>query len=180
MRPISLPEIRRNRLPTRRASRRPSKPARVDVRRRLEEERLEVPGELLQLVVHAHERPRVGGRELLELPDRALPVRPPGHHRAVGKGHEQRRVAGNHPQPVSRQVEVADDLGPQHARDVRGRRGPAAGRDLLGHARAADDLAPLEHERREARAGEVRRGRQAVVPPADDDGIEGPAGRVMT
>ncbi len=154
-------------------------PARVDVRRRLEEEWLEVAREELQLVVHAHERPRVGRRELRELAHRALAVRPPGRHGAVGEGHEQRRIARDHLQTVTGQVEVPDDLGAQHARDVGRRRGAAARRDLLGHAGAADDRAPLDDERGEPGAGEIGCGRQAIVPPAHDDGIVGSALRLI-
>ena len=78
--------------------------------------------------------------------------------------------------PCAAEVEVADHLGPEHARDVGGRRGAAAGGDLLGDAAAADDLAPLEHEGAEARAGEVGGRGQAVVAGTHDDGVVGAPG----
>ena len=153
---------------------------RSDVRRRLEEEGLEVAGEALELVVHPHERLRVRGRELFELRDGALALRPPRNGGAVRKRDQQRRIAGHHAQAVPGEIQVADDLGPEHARDV-GRRGrAAAGSDLLGHAGAADDRAPLEHERREARPREIGGRRQAVVPAAHDDRVVGRAGQSLT
>ena len=155
-------------------------PARADVRRRLEEEGLEVARQALQLVVDADERARVADRELLELAHRLLAVRPPGHDGAIGKRHEQRRIARDHLEAVRRELQVADDLGAQHARDVGRRRRAAARRDLLGHAGAADDRPPLEDERREPAAREIGRRRQAVVPGTHDDGVVGAPGRCLT
>ena len=153
---------------------------RADVRRRLEEERLEVARQALELVVDADERARIADRELLELLDRLLAVRPPGHDGAVGKRHEERRIARDHLEAVRRELQVADDFGPQHAGDVRGRRRAAARRDLFGHARAAEDRPPLDDECRESAAREIGRGRQAVVPGADDDGVVRAPGRCLT
>jgi hypothetical protein len=147
----------------------------ADVRRRFEEEGLEVARELLQLLVDAHERAGVGRGEALELADGPVALRPPRDRVPVEKRHEERRVARHHLQSVPREAEVADDLRPEHARDVRRGRRATAGRDLLGDARAADDRAALEHERREPRPREVRGRRQAVVPGAHDDRVVGPA-----
>ena len=149
---------------------------RSDVRGRLEKEGLEVAREALELVVDPHERLRVRGRELFELGDGALPLRPPRNGGAVRKRDQERRIAGHHLQAVPGEIEIADDLGPEHARDVGRRRRPAARSDLLGHTSAADDRAPLEHERREARPREIRRRRQAVVPAAHEDRVVGCAG----
>ena len=74
-------------------------------------------------------------------------------------------------EPVPRQVEVADDLGPQQAHDVGEHRELEAREDLLGHRGAADQRAPLEHQRLAARARQVGRGDQAVVAAADDDRV---------
>ena len=43
--------------------------------------------------------------------------------------------------------------------------------DLFGDGGAADDTAPLEHQRPEAGLREVARGDEAVVPAADDDDV---------
>ena len=45
------------------------------------------------------------------------------------------------------------------------------GKHLLGHRRAADALAPLEHQHPLARAREIGRAHQAVVAAADDDRV---------
>ena len=64
-----------------------------------------------------------------------------------------------------------DDLRAQQRERVGARRGAHAGPQLLGHARAADDVAPLEHLDVEAGAREVGGGDQAVVAGADDDRV---------
>ena len=69
------------------------------------------------------------------------------------------------------QFEVADDLGPQQADDVRKLREPVTGEDLFGHGRATDDVAPLEHDDLLACARQIRRSNQSVVAAADDDRI---------
>ena len=74
--------------------------------------------------------------------------------------------------PCAVQVEVADDLRPQQRERVGARRGADAGPQLLGHACAADDVAPLEDLDVEAGPGEVRRGDEAVVAGTDHDRVE--------
>ena len=76
-------------------------------------------------------------------------------------------------QAVPRQVEIANDLGAQQAHHVREHRELEAGKDLLGHGRAADALAPLEHEHALAGAGEIRGAHEPVVAAADDDCVVG-------
>ena len=72
---------------------------------------------------------------------------------------------------MARQFQVADDLRAQQAHDV-GEFGEAiAGKDLLGHRRAADDVAPLEDHHLLARARQIGAGDQAVVARADDDRV---------
>ena len=164
MRAISPPEIPRNRLPTRSASIRPGEPAGVDVR-------AAARGRTAGGSAPAASARRPRARRSARRPARASRARAPcargpttrARPLPSGNGHEERRVAGHHAQPVRRELEVPDHLGPQHARDVGGRRGPAARGDLLGHAGAADDLPPLDDERREPGARQVGRGRQAVV-----------------
>ena len=72
---------------------------------------------------------------------------------------------------VARQVEVPDDLGPQERDDVGADRELEAGEDLLGHRRAAEDVAPLEDEDLLAGAREVGGVDQAVVAASDDDDV---------
>jgi hypothetical protein len=72
---------------------------------------------------------------------------------------------------VGREVEVVDDPPAQQRQRVRARRRAHAGPQLLGHARAADDLAPLEHEDVEPGARQVGGADQAVVARSDDDGV---------
>jgi hypothetical protein len=72
---------------------------------------------------------------------------------------------------VPRQVQLADDLGAQQRDDVRRDGVLEAGIDLLGDRRAAEHVAPLEHEHLAARAGEIRRIDEPVVAAADDDDV---------
>jgi DHA2 family methylenomycin A resistance protein-like MFS transporter len=72
---------------------------------------------------------------------------------------------------VLAQAQVGDDARLEHRHDVRGARHAVAGPDLLGDARAAEDLAALEHADVEAGAGQIGGGGQAVVAAADDDGV---------
>jgi hypothetical protein len=74
-------------------------------------------------------------------------------------------------EPVSRQVEIADDLGAEQAHHVGKDRELEAGEDFLGDRGAADDRALLENQHFAARAREVRGGDQPVVAAADDDGV---------
>ncbi len=63
--------------------------------------------------------------------------------------------------------------GPQQAHDVREHREREAGEDLLAHRRAADALAPLEHDDALAGAREIGGADEAVVAAADDDRVVG-------
>jgi hypothetical protein len=76
-------------------------------------------------------------------------------------------------EPVPRQLEVADDLGPEQAHHVRELGEAVAGEDLLGDGRAAHDLAPFEHQHLLAGAREVGARDQAVVARADHDRVVG-------
>ena len=85
-------------------------------------------------------------------------------------------------EPVTRELELADDLRAQQAHDVGELRTAIARNDFLGHRGAADDLAPLEDHDLLARAREIRAGDQAVMARADHDRIVliGCHGRVMS
>ena len=73
--------------------------------------------------------------------------------------------------PCSRQLELADDLGPEERHDVREDREAEAREDLLGDRRAAEDVAPLEDQRLHPGPGEIGRADEAVVAAADDDRV---------
>ena len=137
--------------------------ARARIGRRLQEERLEIASQPLELGVDAHPGLRVLRGDALDLRHHPLALGPPGHRGPVRKGHLQVGIAGHHAEAVGAEVDVADDLGPQHARDVGGGGGPTAGGDLLGHAAAAHDLAALDHQGAQAGAAEVDGRGQAVV-----------------
>ena len=72
---------------------------------------------------------------------------------------------------MARQVELADDLGPQQRDDVRADRELEAREDLFGDGRAAEHVPPLEHEHLAPRAREIGRVHEAVVAAADDDDV---------
>ena len=69
------------------------------------------------------------------------------------------------------QIEIADDLGPEQAHDVREHRELEAGDDLLGDRGPTDEGASLEHDDFLAGAREIGGGNETVVSPADDDGV---------
>ena len=69
---------------------------------------------------------------------------------------------------MARQVEVADDLGPQQRDDVRTDRVAEARKHFFGDGGAAEDVTALEDEDLAPRARQIRRGGQPVVPAADD------------
>ena len=91
----------------------------------------------------------------------------------VRERRERRGVAAKDAIPVPREVEVAHDLRPEQAHDVRGRRDPKPFPGLLRDARAAHPVLRLEHHHREPRACEVRGRDQPVVAGADDGDVEG-------
>ena len=168
----SRPRTPRSRRPSRSSSRPPRRPVARVSGGSSSEQRLQPGGQRLQLGVGA---PGTSGRR------RARTAR---SRRRSGRGRSSRPrtsppsratwsagLARHHPQPVPAQVQLPDHLGPQHARDVGGGRGPAAGGDLLGDAASADHVAPLEHQRGQARPGEQRPGGEPVVPGADHDDV---------
>ena len=102
-----------------------------------------------------------------------LPRGPGDDLPSVGKRGEQVGLVDIDMQPVRGEVEVADDLRPQQGERVCARRSAHAGPQLLGHARAADDVAALEDLDVEPRPRQVRGRDEAVVAGADDDRVEG-------
>ena len=72
---------------------------------------------------------------------------------------------------MPRQIELADDLGPQQRDDVRADGELEAGEHLLGDRGAAEHVPPLEHEHLPPGAREIGRVDEAVVAAADDDRV---------
>src|SRR5262249_51600404 len=77
------------------------------------------------------------------------------------------------PQPMRRQIEVADDFGIEERDRVSGGRVAEAGKKLFRHGRTADDSAPLKHDHAQARPGQIGRAHEAVMAAADDRYIAG-------
>src|SRR2546425_326549 len=89
----------------------------------------------------------------------------------VRKREEELRVEGMDLVAEAREVEVPDDLRPQQARGIREPRELDSGEDLLRNAGPSHDRSPFENEDFQAGLRQVRRGDEAVVAPADDDGV---------
>ena len=149
---------------------------RLDVRRRLVAEVRHEPGER----PHARVELDVGGRVVRGVRAQRVP-RPvelgvQGDRAAVGLRREHPDLRRDEREAVLRQLELAHDRRLEPAHRVRERRDPDPA-EVLGHGRAADDAARLDHHDPQPRPREVRRRRQPVVPRADDDRVvRGPAG----
>ena len=102
---------------------------------------------------------------------RQLRVRPQGERAAVGQRREGRRAAREHLEAVVAQAQVADDLLAEEAVDVGRGRDLEAREGLLGHAGAAHQIPPLQHEHAQPGARQVARGDEPVVPRADHDRV---------
>src|SRR4029079_17904460 len=63
------------------------------------------------------------------------------------------------------------ELRPEQAHDVRKDREAKAGKHFIAERGAADAVAPIEYQHLLARAREIRRAREAVVPAADPDHV---------
>jgi hypothetical protein len=143
----------------------------VDVGGRLQEVRLEISSETLQFGVDAQERLGVVCRDPPDLLGGPLGLRPPRQDVAVLERDLEAGPAGNHPETVIVEAKVADNLGAEHAGDVRGGGGSDPGRDLLGDAGPSDDVATFQDQRPEARSGQVGSRGEAVVAGADHHGV---------
>ena len=89
-------------------------------------------------------------------------------------------LIGDDLQPVARQIEEAEDLGPQQAADIGAGGIGEAGIDLVRHRRPAGLAVALEHQDLQlvaalllAAHGEIGRRRQPVMPAAHDDDVIG-------
>src|SRR5205823_5394194 len=101
---------------------------------------------------------RVALREPRQLPMVAVRVVPEEDRIPVGEGQEELRVERMDFVPETREIEVADDLGPQESRGV-GESGESdPGEHLFGDGRAADDPSTFEDEHLEPGLREIGRG----------------------
>ena len=111
----------------------------------------------------------VAGAEAGDLLHRARFVAPEGQGAAVGlRGAEQRR-AGLELQPVASQVELADDLVLEEGRVGRAAVHAIARPRLFRARRAAQRVAPFQHQHAPPGRGQCRRGHQSIMPRADDN-----------
>ena len=115
----------------------------------------------------------MGEAERVEARLRLRVVDPLGERAAVLEGRPEVRVGHEDLEAVAAQVELVDHDAVEQADDVRARADDVArvGERALERARAAEPLAPLEHEDGLAGAGEVGRAREPVVAAADDHGV---------
>ena len=104
-------------------------------------------------------------RELAPILIVVVPLREVIARLSALKERRERALERQDVQAVARQLEVADDLGPQQAHHVGVHGKPEAGKDLLGHRRAAHALAALEHQHALAGAGEIRGALRPLWPP---------------
>ena len=144
------------------------------------QDRLDEPGHLDHQLAVFLVRLGVARRPAAQLADGpAVVVDPPQVvAAAVGRAlalveRRERAVERQDVQAVPRQLEVADDLGPEQRDDVAEDREAEAREELLGHRGAAQDVALLEDEGLHAGAGEIGGADQAVVAAADDDRVVG-------
>src|ERR1043165_3209745 len=83
----------------------------------------------------------------------------------------ERAVEWKDLEAVTRQIEFANDLRPQQRHYIRTHRKLEPGKNLFRHGRAAEHMPPLEHEHLLARARQVRRINQTVMPAANHDDV---------
>ena len=90
---------------------------------------------------------------------------------AVGRGQKILRAAFDDAQAVIGEPQIGDDLRVEQADGVGRDRIAEPGMKFLGHRRAADHLAALDHFHAQARHREIGRAGEAVMPRADDDDV---------
>ena len=149
---------------------------RAHVGRRGGGEAAQEAGQRAHATVELRVRRGVRRRTGLELRGGARGIRPQGQRAAVRLRREDPRLGLHEGQAVALQAEVAVDVGAQPPDRVGQRRHAHAGDQLVGDGGPAEAVAPLQEQRAQPGAGQVRGGRQAVVAAADDDGVPGPGG----
>jgi hypothetical protein len=132
---------------------------------------LEEQGRLLEQRVERREGVGVLARDARDLLVGDLVVVGQQHRTTVGGEGRELRVERDRAIAELRQLEVGDDLRLEHRDHVRRSRDALAGPQLLGHARAAEDVARLEDAHAQTGAREVGGRGEAVVPAADDDRV---------
>src|ERR1700724_1306079 len=80
---------------------------RIDFRRWLPKEWLQVTSQFLQLIVDAHKCLGIFDRYLANLRGTTIPVRPPWPHLTIGERYLKRGIARYRAQPVLLQIEIA-------------------------------------------------------------------------
>ena len=83
----------------------------------------------------------------------------------------ERALKREYLQTVTRQLEIANDLGPEKAHDVGKHRELESRKNLLADGGTAQNLPALKHEHPPAGARQVRCRNQAIVAAADDDHV---------
>ncbi len=101
------------------------------------------------------------------------------HARAVEEGNEEPVDRGRPRKAALGQIQLGDNERMQKPREIRARRHAHAGEGLLDRAGAAHAAAALEHQHALARARQIRRARQAVVPRAHNHHIPAPRGQFV-
>jgi hypothetical protein len=132
---------------------------------------LEEQGRLLEQRVERREGVGVLARDARDLLVGDLVVVGQQHRTTVGGEGRELRVERDRAIAELRQLEVGDDLRLERREHVRRSRDALAGPQLLGHARAAEDVARLEDAHAQTGAREVGGRGEAVVPAADDDRV---------
>src|SRR5690349_25086032 len=90
----------------------------------------------------------------------------------IAVGHRRERaVEWKDLEAVTREIEFANNLRPQQRDDIRTNRELEAGENLFRHRRAAEHVPALEHEHLLARAREISRVNQTVMPAANHDDV---------
>ena len=140
-------------------------------RGRAQHQRLEEERRLLEQRVEGRQRVGVLARDARDLLVGDLLV--VGQQDRAPVGGEGRELGVERDRVIAelRQLEVGHDLRLEHRDHVGGARDALAGPQLLGHARAAEDVARLEDAHAQAGARQVGGGGEAVVPAADDDRV---------
>src|SRR2546429_791273 len=110
-------------------------------------------------------------RDAREFPVVPLGVVPKENRFAVRNREEELWIEGTDLVAEAREVEVPDDLRPQQARGIREPRELDPREDLLRDARPSNDRPTFEDEDFQPGLRQIRRGDEAVVAPADDDGV---------
>ena len=142
-------------------------------RRRGVDDRLGEAGQEAQGLAELGVDVRVPGAEARDLLTRAVGVGPAAQGVAVRQRRE-RALERQDLQPVARQLEFADDPGPQQADDVGADRVGEAGVELLADRGPAQHGAALEHHHPAAGPRQVGRADEPVVPAAHHDRVDRP------